>query len=142
MKHVPTRDPLEIARRLHATTDAAVWAEEFPRIYQDGVVLDFGLMIGWFANAIEVGRDAGKRMIPEAGSTMPEAGRRLPGAIRLACLFHEAYERLAPEHGYETKPETRVFDATTPNGKLMIEVCREIRDSIGRWQERYSPEDK
>ena len=44
----------------------------------------------------------------------------------LAERFHEAYERLAPDHGYETRVETRVFDPETMNGKLMIAVCTEL----------------
>ena len=47
-------------------------------------------------------------------------------AIKLACIFHELYEKHAPNYGYETREETRVFNASTPNGKLMIAVCREI----------------
>ena len=44
----------------------------------------------------------------------------------LARRFHEAYERLAPSFGYETRTETRHFDPTTPNGRLMIAVCDEV----------------
>jgi len=51
----------EHLRRLYATTDAEVWAEEFIGALDSGAVVDFGLMVGWFANAIEVGRLAGKR---------------------------------------------------------------------------------
>ena len=43
-----------------------------------------------------------------------------------AKQFHETYERLAPQFGYETKEETRQFQEDTPNGRLMIAVCREI----------------
>jgi hypothetical protein len=40
-------------------TDGRKWAEEFCKIARDkGHVLDEGWMIGWFANAIEAGRDA------------------------------------------------------------------------------------
>lgn len=70
----------EVALILHSTTDAQVWAREFMRIFEgatvtnDGTVqtpsgtwlsgssvraVDEGTMIGWFANAIEVGRSAG-----------------------------------------------------------------------------------
>lgn len=49
-----------------------------------------------------------------------------PEAKALAILFHDTYERLAPEFGYETKPETRKFKASTPNGKLMIAVANEV----------------
>lgn len=47
-------------------------------------------------------------------------------AADFARLFHETYERLAPEYGYETRPETRAFDAASPNGKLMVATCAAI----------------
>jgi hypothetical protein len=46
------------ALRLASTTDAAVWATEFCRRIPG---TDWGLMVGWFANAIEAGRDAGSQ---------------------------------------------------------------------------------
>lgn len=51
-------------------------------------------------------------------------------ALELAELFHEIYERRAPEFGYETRTETRVFNPDTPNGQLMIAVCDEIINSL------------
>lgn len=42
-------------RELLSTTDAAFWAQEFVRVHGG----DEGLMLAWFANAIEVGRSAG-----------------------------------------------------------------------------------
>lgn len=50
----------------------------------------------------------------------------LPIARELAILFHEIYERLAPEFGYTTREDTRVFDEKSPNGKLMIAVFTEL----------------
>jgi hypothetical protein len=47
-------------------------------------------------------------------------------AAALAVKFHDAYERLAPEHGYTTREETRQFNAETPNGKLMVAVCKDL----------------
>ncbi len=44
-------------------------------------------------------------------------------AVEMARQFHETYERLAPSFGYETRPETRQFDPSSPNGRLMIAVC-------------------
>ena len=44
----------------------------------------------------------------------------------LAVLFHNTYETLAPEFGYETREETIIFDSESANGKLMIAVCAEI----------------
>tara|TARA_R110000737_G_scaffold349446_2_gene385682 strand:- start:294 stop:485 length:192 start_codon:yes stop_codon:yes gene_type:complete len=51
-------------------------------------------------------------------------------AIKLAILFHDLYEKHAHEFGYETKDETKIFKAHTPNGKLMIKVCREIQTQV------------
>lgn len=39
--------------RLYATTDAAVWAEEFAKVCPE---VDEGLMIGWFSNAMETAK--------------------------------------------------------------------------------------
>lgn len=50
--------------------------------------------------------------------------------LDLAILFHDTYERLAPQFGYETRKETRAFDPTSPNGKLMIAVCGSIKAII------------
>ena len=50
--------------------------------------------------------------------------------IVLAEAFHDTYERLAPAHGYETRVETRTFDAETANGRLMIAVCKEILERL------------
>lgn len=55
----------ESEKRLLSTTDAVVWTNEFIRIAQERVdrdedVLDWGWLISWFANAIEVGREAGR----------------------------------------------------------------------------------
>jgi hypothetical protein len=50
----------------------------------------------------------------------------MTAAEKLARQFHETYEKLAPQFGYETREETRDFDATTPNGRLMVAVCGEI----------------
>lgn len=37
-------------RRLRAAADAAVWAEEFAKVEPN---VDQGLMVGWFANAMQ-----------------------------------------------------------------------------------------
>lgn len=51
----------------------------------------------------------------------------LADPILMARLFHDIYEHLAPQFGYETRQETRRFDEQTPNGRLMIAVCGEIQ---------------
>ena len=52
--------------------------------------------------------------------------------VELAILFHNTYERLAPSFGYETRLDTKSFEINTPNGMLMIAVCKEII----KWQEQ------
>ena len=47
-------------------------------------------------------------------------------AEQLAREFHNRYEQYAPSFGYETRKDTRAFDPTTPNGKLMIAVCANL----------------
>ena len=49
-------------------------------------------------------------------------------AEAIARAFHKAYERLAPEFGYDTRTETAVpwDDVPEPNRKLMIAVVTEL----------------
>ena len=47
-------------------------------------------------------------------------------ARELAVRFHECYERLAPDYGYETREDTKSFDHESKNGKLMVAVCAEM----------------
>lgn len=44
----------------------------------------------------------------------------------IAKLFHDTYERLAPQYGYKTRVDTRIFDADSPNGQLMLAVVSEV----------------
>lgn len=64
-------------------------------------------------------------------STRPEAVESdLPNAIWLAKFCHDAYERLAPQYGYETRQDTRTFDHESPNGRLMAAVFEELRATL------------
>jgi hypothetical protein len=49
-------------------------------------------------------------------------------AEKLAQLFHETYERLAPNHGYDTRKATAVpwAEVKDPNRQLMIDVARQL----------------
>lgn len=47
-------------------------------------------------------------------------------SMRLALELHDTYEQKTPEHGYETRPETRLFDPASPNGRLMLATCRDL----------------
>lgn len=55
-------------------------------------------------------------------------------AKELAERFHEAYERLAPQFGYTTRPETRVFDPESNNGRLMIAAIEEVCGNIANME--------
>ena len=55
--------------------------------------------------------------------------------LEIASLFHYEYERLAPNYGYETREDTKHFEPTTPNGRLMAAVCGKIAEVI-RLEER------
>jgi hypothetical protein len=54
----------------------------------------------------------------------------LTDPLALAVLFHVTYEKLAPQKGYETRTETRIFQPDSANGKLMIATCAEIQRVI------------
>jgi len=45
--------------------------------------------------------------------------------VAVARAFHETYERLAPKHGYETRPESAVPWEQVPanNRRLMVDVA-------------------
>lgn len=62
-----------------------------------------------------------------------------PVAEALAQKFHEAYERLAPRFGYETREDTQVFDLDSCNGQLMVAVCKELLDAAPSMAEKREP---
>ncbi len=51
---------------------------------------------------------------------------------QLAQLFHETYERLAPDHGYETREASAKPWADVPeqNRGLMVAVAGEVLDAL------------
>ncbi len=59
---------------------------------------------------------------------MTREARRQQRAEKLAMAFHEAYERLAPKYGYETREATAKPWADVPesNRRLMVHVCAEL----------------
>jgi hypothetical protein len=72
----------------------------------------------------------GPRRRQPASSVSAGAGQ---DAEALARRFHETYERLAPEHGYETRKASAVpwEDVPEPNRALMVAVASELL-SAGR----------
>jgi hypothetical protein len=68
----------------------------------------------------------------QAPPRAPEMKRELPplDGLGLAVKFHETYERLAPQFGYETRPDTKVFDPDSKNGRLMVAVCTALAQAL------------
>lgn len=66
-----------------------------------------------------------KNTKPKATAKKP-AAKRQSEAEKLAVLFHDKYEAMAPKFGYETRPDTKKFDPKTANGKLMVAVAKEV----------------
>jgi len=55
--------------------------------------------------------------------SIEEIEKAYPEAYKWARKFHDLYEETAPMFGYETRKETKEFDPTSPNGRLMAYVC-------------------
>lgn len=80
---------------LHESTDAQRWAREFVELFDTfpvgGAAVDEGLMISWFANAIEAGRSASQRTSPSAirpnAQPISEVSIPLAEAINTPCPF-------------------------------------------------------
>jgi len=71
-----------------------------------------------------------KRPVPVSGWSKPHnkehTERSGKHTTNLARKFHDAYERLAPQFGYETRPDTKAYNPDSPNGRLMAAVCEEV----------------
>jgi hypothetical protein len=53
-------------------------------------------------------------------------------AEALARLFHETYERLAPDYDYSTRPESATSWEEVPenNRRLMVATCAEVLEHL------------
>ena len=76
-----------------------------------------------------------------------EEVKQLLPADKLARLFHDTYERLAPMFNYTTRTDTREFDSLSTNGRFMIAVIEgailpaiaaALRAEHKRTMERYA----
>ena len=50
--------------------------------------------------------------------------------LEITKKFHDTYEKLSKEYGYETREDTKVFDINSNNGKLMYATVNEIVSPI------------
>src|SRR5690606_41919550 len=51
---------------------------------------------------------------------------------QLAEQFNNLYEELAPQFGYKTKEESKIYSPESNNGKLMIAVSEQILKWLSR----------
>lgn len=95
---------------------AIVESPRFAEMYAAGGMLNDGISntVSWL------------RETPEIDCAVPLPSNQMNSALDLAILFHDTYERLAPQFGYETRPATRKFSPSSPNGQLMRAVCEEL----------------
>lgn len=85
MTNATERD--ELAVLLHSTTDAQVWAKAFVATFDPDLTgIDEGTMLGWMANAIEVGREAGAAPVRAELAEMRGCYER--ACLTIAELFH------------------------------------------------------
>jgi hypothetical protein len=84
-----------------------------------------GAMLQVYKEGHRDARHAAAELIAATEAGIP-ASPAPAGAEALARRFHDIYERLAPSFGYSTRLDTREFDPSTPNGRLMLAVCAEI----------------
>lgn len=65
---------------------------------------------------------------------LPPASTPAPSPEDLARAFHEAYERLAPEFGYETRDRSAVpwDDVPADNRGLMVATAASVLDDLRR----------
>lgn len=69
-------------------TDAAKWTDEFMRVQAErkSALSDWGVMVSWFASAIEAGRALGRReMCPHTNHTDLSSAKSAPLVVCLDC---------------------------------------------------------
>lgn len=79
--------------RLYATTQADVWAKEFAKVVPE---VDEGLMVGWFANAIETAKDHERRRIEEAKNQLIENPCCICSDKPAVCHILDVFGELLP----------------------------------------------
>ena len=74
---------------------------------------------------------AARTELPKLLDTL-EAVEKALTSERLPRAFHEAYEALAPQFGYETREASAVAweDVPVPNKNLMEATCKKVTDPI------------
>lgn len=142
---LPVMEVLE-RRKVTDLCDAVVMG------YTAAQVIDYGdaraaAVAGQIVVGVDVSPDgvavsvrSGQQLIHSEVYPLPQpAARAGAGAEDLARRFHDTYERRAPEFGYETRPDTKAFDPSTPNGRLMIAVCGDILSGLGLAEAEAQP---
>jgi hypothetical protein len=113
-------------KKLHSTTQASVWAEEFMRVVVDDTqqgTVDEHTMLVWFANAIEVGRTAGQQWSAERSAELHDAKDREKALLDEVAVLKES---LATERNSLTTT-ARALHTT----ELLAELDRRMGASDG-----------
>lgn len=139
--NTPEENPFDASLR-HAFEEAVARGEE-KKVGND---IDAVTTTEEKANYMQVGRTL------ECGHCFPGKYQMLPTSVKCQCqchddnslatpqtmekdwnkvaeLFHDTYETLAPSYGYETREDTKQFDPESKNGKLMVAVCKFVLTS-------------
>jgi hypothetical protein len=125
-------------------TDAAHWAERFAAKFatvrqntapgEDEMPDTEGLMLTWFAGAIETGRAAGGRGWPDPARPEPAGGRILPqyGIVSDHDMSEAVHQALGVASVcWESMERTGVFDDATAK-QVGAELLGVIRQYAGR----------
>ena len=98
--------PSEVdTKRLYETADAAVWAEEFHKVCPD---VDEGLMIGWFANAMQTAKDHAIHADPDRAIRHDQDFLVLPRDTFLEFMGEVALPPYGPNGEYGRDPDCSV----------------------------------
>ena len=138
---------IEHAGRMQAemlgTTDAMVWATRFVETFGGETVnvegsqydggIDFGTLLGWFANAIEVGRSAGAR---PKGATDPEEPEPPYEPILTSPEPEDLAQAIGVAVGAASVCWTNPLVATVFRSERAVAIVDELKAWI---EERYAP---
>ena len=102
----PAEPPVDV-QHLTGSTDAMAWAEAFVAQVQrtPSIGADAGAMVGWFANAIEAGRNAGyaamSPVVPELTAEVADKLRGRPYGTEWATAYLDAVGGPDPDMEYQ-----------------------------------------
>lgn len=118
-------DRCQIANVFRATIDVAEQHEAYRQEVSDAfaIVKKHHETLAGIPDLVELGTPFGVVNFPHFILPQPDPDEQL------AQEFHDTYESLAPQFGYETRTDTRSFDPRSSNGQLMIATIKALREA-------------